>query len=57
MGIDDKTHLELKIWRMAAIGDPKALDYVYDHNVIDVKILEAAHEEIKTFVGVTKGSI
>jgi uncharacterized protein YprB with RNaseH-like and TPR domain len=57
LGIDDKTHLELKIWRMAAIGDEKALQYVYDHNVIDTKILEAAHEEIKTFAGVTKGSI
>lgn len=57
LGIDDKNHVELKIWRMAAIGDPEALKYVYEHNIIDVKILEAAHEEIKTFAGVTKGSI
>jgi uncharacterized protein YprB with RNaseH-like and TPR domain len=57
IGIDDKTHLDLKIWRMAAIGDQKALKYVYDHNIIDVQILEKAHEKIKVYAGVNKGSI
>lgn len=57
LGIDDKTHLDLKVWRLAAIGDSKSLDYVMEHNIIDVKILEKAHEEIKCFCGTTKGSI
>jgi len=57
LGIDDKDHVELKIWRKAAIGDVEALKYVYNHNIIDVEILEKAFEEIKTFAGSNKGSI
>jgi len=39
LGIPGKTHLDMEIWFKARLGDPKALEYVVDHNLWDVKIL------------------
>jgi uncharacterized protein YprB with RNaseH-like and TPR domain len=57
LGIEGKTHLDGKIWMLAAIGDEKSIDYIMDHNVADVEILERAFEKIRTFAGVTRTSI
>lgn len=39
-GIEGKTHLDLKIWNKARVGNEEALAYVLQHNRQDVKILE-----------------
>jgi uncharacterized protein YprB with RNaseH-like and TPR domain len=39
-GIEGKSHLKLKVWNAARVGNQAALDYVLEHNVQDVKILE-----------------
>lgn len=39
-GIKGKTHLDLRIWNKARVGDEEALAYVLNHNRGDVKILE-----------------
>lgn len=46
LGIDGKTHLDKSIWLRARYGDEKALRYVLDHNIKDVKILERLHNRL-----------
>lgn len=46
LGIEGKTHIEPDLWRRATLGDPKALDYVLEHNVADVEILELLHDRL-----------
>lgn len=40
-----KTPLSPKKWRMAAIGDSKALQYIAKHNKRDVQLLERVHKK------------
>jgi len=42
-----KSRLEPSIWRKAALGDPKSLEYILDHCRRDVRILEKVHKKLK----------
>lgn len=46
-GIEGKSHLKLKVWNAARVGDQAALDYVLEHNIQDVKILERLFDIIE----------
>lgn len=48
VGIDNvkKTPLSGKMWRLAAVGHQPSLDYILDHNIKDVKILERVHKKL-----------
>lgn len=47
LGIESvkKTPLSPKKWRLAAIGDTKALEYIARHNKRDVQLLEKVHKK------------
>lgn len=49
LGIEGKNHVELDIWRAARYGDKKALDYIFDHNIRDVDILESLHKRLEAY--------
>jgi uncharacterized protein YprB with RNaseH-like and TPR domain len=49
LGIGGKTNLDPRIWRDATYGEPKALEYVLDHNIADVRILERLHKKIEEY--------
>lgn len=49
LGIEGKTHLDGKTWILAATGDKQALNYVYEHNKVDVVILEKAHKKLEVY--------
>jgi len=57
LNIDGKTHLDIKIWQKARIGEEKALKYVLKHNEGDVIGLEKVHEKLEPFRKWTKRSI
>lgn len=42
-----KTPVLPRVWRNAKVGDPKALEYVKDHNKKDVILLERVHEKLE----------
>lgn len=46
-GIKGKTHLDLRIWNKARVGDKASLDYVLQHNRQDVRILERLFDIIE----------
>lgn len=46
LGIEGKTHLDIRIWAKARYGQKKELDYVMNHNLEDVKILEDLHDKV-----------
>jgi len=46
LGISGKTQVDRAMWRKAKYGNKKALDYVLDHNMGDVVILEELHNRI-----------
>lgn len=39
----EKTKIDKKYWRLGAFGNKKALEYILDHNVKDVQVLEKVH--------------
>jgi len=49
LGIDGKTNLDPRVWRDARYGNKEALDYVLEHNVADVEILEDLHKRIEKY--------
>jgi uncharacterized protein YprB with RNaseH-like and TPR domain len=57
LGIEGKTKLSGNIWVKATIGDKKALEYIQEHNIKDVIILEKLYDRIKTYAGVTRSSM
>jgi uncharacterized protein YprB with RNaseH-like and TPR domain len=57
LGIDGKTHLDGKLWMLAATGNEEAINYIYEHNKSDCVILEKAYNKLKMYVGVTRTSI
>lgn len=57
MGIDGKTHLDGRLWMLAATGNDDAIQYIYDHNKADCDILEKAYNRLKTFASVSRTSI
>jgi len=48
-GIAGKTRVKPEHWQKARWGNPKALKYVYDHNVADVEILEKLHRKLEEY--------
>lgn len=44
-----KTKIEEKEWQLARFGDPKAIAYVLDHNIKDVKLTYQVHKSIEEF--------
>ena len=57
LDIEGKTHLNGKIWMMAATGNEESINYILEHNKSDVMILEKAHEKLKVYASVTRSSI
>lgn len=50
-GIPAKNHpIEEPIWKRASIGDPKALRFIWKHNVEDVISLRALYKKIKPYI-------
>jgi uncharacterized protein YprB with RNaseH-like and TPR domain len=56
-GIEGKTHLDMEVWFDARFGDKDALDYVLDHNLADVDILEKAFDKLEPYSKWTRTSI
>ena len=52
-----KNHVESQTWKMASKGDKKSLEYVLDHNIRDVEILEELHKRLWFFSSNPKSSI
>lgn len=48
-GIAGKTDIDISVWRKARYGDEKALQYVFKHNIADVRILERLHKKIELY--------
>ena len=57
LGIPGKDHVLGETWGRARVGDPDSLDYVVNHNVEDVVILERLYERYKPYFRLTKKSI
>lgn len=57
LGISGKNHVDIRLWRLARYGDAKALSYVLDHNVRDVKILYQLHTKLIRFTKHTRKSL
>lgn len=57
LGIEGKTHLDLGIWAKAKYGDKEAIDYVLEHNIADVEILERLHNKLTPFAKWNRTSI
>jgi uncharacterized protein YprB with RNaseH-like and TPR domain len=49
LGIVGKTHLDAKVWIEAHSGKPKAIDYILEHNKMDVIILEKVHKRLMEY--------
>lgn len=45
-----KTHIEGDCWTRAMTGDKKSMDYIVEHCVKDVKVLEEVYEKMKPFI-------
>jgi len=56
-GIDGKTHPFIDEWMDARYGKKEALDFVWEHNVEDVKILEKLFWKLEPYSKWTKKSI
>ena len=49
LGITGKNHVDGKVWMKARYGDVESLNYVLDHNLKDVAILEKLHKKLEAF--------
>tara|TARA_R100000687_G_scaffold44621_1_gene36256 strand:+ start:472 stop:1218 length:747 start_codon:yes stop_codon:yes gene_type:complete len=49
LGIEGKTNLDPRVWRDARYGNKDALEYVLEHNIADVDILELLHKKIEEY--------
>jgi uncharacterized protein YprB with RNaseH-like and TPR domain len=54
LGIKGKTHLEPRIWVRANSGDKEALQYILEHNIADVILLEKVHKKLKDYEAKTR---
>lgn len=45
----DKTRIDAKYWRQGLAGDPKAIEYILDHNTYDVLDLEKLYNHTVRF--------
>ena len=49
LGIDGKTHLDLKVWNKGRVGHNPSLEYILDHNIADVDILAKLWKIVKPY--------
>ena len=49
LGIKGKTHLEPRMWVLANTGNQEALNYILNHNIQDVLILEKVHQKLAEY--------
>lgn len=56
LNIDGKTHLDFAYWKLAAMGDVKAMEELITHNTEDVKILDDLHLELENVVNFKKSA-
>src|SRR5437899_1513722 len=52
-----KTRVKKKEWILAGWGEKKALEYVLDHNIKDVKIIHQVHKKLERFVSIPAGYV
>lgn len=52
-----KTPVDISVWQKARWGDEKSLDYIVEHNVKDIFVLEEVYDKLRPFVKVTRKSI
>lgn len=57
LGIKGKNSVQSRYWLKAMTGDKVSLDYILDHNIRDVEILEKFHERIKPYFARANSSI
>jgi len=57
LSIEGKNHVDLKIWNRARVGDKEALEYVLNHNIEDVKILEELFVKLQGYKPITRRSL
>lgn len=57
LGIKGKNHVFGDIWIRAVTGNQKSIDYIHDHNIRDVVILERLYNRMITFSSKTNRSI
>ena len=57
LGINGKNHVFGDIWIRAVTGDQKSIDYIHDHNIRDIVILEKLYDRMITFSSKTNRSI
>jgi uncharacterized protein YprB with RNaseH-like and TPR domain len=54
LGFEGKTSVEPKIWKQAMWGSPKAfrqaLEWILEHNRVDVEVLEKVHERLEPYM-------
>lgn len=47
---DEKTEMKPKMWMKAVTGDKQSMNYIIDHCIRDVLVLNEAYEKLKHFV-------
>jgi uncharacterized protein YprB with RNaseH-like and TPR domain len=52
-----KTEVLISEWQKARWGDKEALEYIVEHNVEDVYVLEEVYDKLRPFVKVTRKSL
>jgi uncharacterized protein YprB with RNaseH-like and TPR domain len=57
LGIKGKNHVFGDVWLRAVTGHQSSIDYIHDHNVRDVVILEKLYDRMITFSSKTNRSI
>jgi len=57
LGIEGKTPLPAEIWGPARLGYPDSMEWIEEHNIEDVKILEELWLELKPHVKVQRRTI
>jgi uncharacterized protein YprB with RNaseH-like and TPR domain len=57
LGIEGKTHLDIRVWGEARYGNVQALKEVLAHNIADTEITLSLYNKLKDLVNFTKKSI
>lgn len=57
LGIEEKNHVDMQIWRKGKLGDKKSIDYILDHNIRDVIATEKVYHILKNYSRKTSKSI
>ena len=57
LGIEGKTPVPIRTWRLAMLGHPESLEYVLEHNLADVEVTWKTYEALRKFAKYTQKSI